>query len=67
MGIGAMVDPQERDVRAYAEFARSKDLRIAHVIPLLSLDRDAFIEAVSVVPERPADMERLMRINRGRA
>ena len=33
--------------------------------PLLSLDRDAFIEAVSVVPEKPADMERIMLANRG--
>jgi hydroxyacylglutathione hydrolase len=34
--------------------------------PLLSLDRDAFVEAVSVVPDKPADMQRLMLINRGR-
>jgi glyoxylase-like metal-dependent hydrolase (beta-lactamase superfamily II) len=35
--------------------------------PMLSLDRDAFVEAVSVVPDKPADMEALMRANRGRA
>lgn len=34
--------------------------------PVLSLDRDAFIEAVSVIPEKPANMEQLMMINRGR-
>ena len=34
--------------------------------PLLSLDRDAFVEAVSVVPEKPADMQRLMLTNLGR-
>ncbi len=31
-GKGAVVDPQERDVEAYAEFARAKGLRITHVI-----------------------------------
>ena len=34
---------------------------------VLSLDRNAFIEAVSVVPDKPADMVELMRINRGLA
>jgi glyoxylase-like metal-dependent hydrolase (beta-lactamase superfamily II) len=34
---------------------------------VLSLGRDAFIEAVSVVPDKPADMVELMRINRGLA
>ena len=34
---------------------------------VLSLDRNAFIEAVSVVPEKPADMVELMKINRGLA
>ena len=34
---------------------------------VLSLDRNAFIEAVSVIPEKPADMVELMKINRGLA
>jgi len=33
---------------------------------MLSLDRSAFIEAVAVVPEKPADIEALMNANRGR-
>src|SRR5215471_5402715 len=32
IGRGAVVDPQERDVDAYIEFARSKGLAITHVI-----------------------------------
>lgn len=32
VGVGAAVDPQERDVEAYAEFASAKGLRITHVI-----------------------------------
>jgi hydroxyacylglutathione hydrolase len=31
-GLGAAVDPQEREVDAYAEFARAKGLRLTHVI-----------------------------------
>lgn len=31
-GLGAVVDPQERDVDAYADYARAKGLRITHVI-----------------------------------
>jgi glyoxylase-like metal-dependent hydrolase (beta-lactamase superfamily II) len=31
-GVGAVVDPQERDVDAYADYARAKGLRITHVI-----------------------------------
>jgi len=31
-GKGAVVDPQERDVEAYAEFAGAKGLRITRVI-----------------------------------
>lgn len=32
LGIGALVDPQERDLDAYVAFAESKGLRITHVI-----------------------------------
>lgn len=32
LGIGAVVDPQERDVDVYLAFARDKGLRITHVI-----------------------------------
>jgi len=32
VGLGAVVDPQERDVESYATFARAKGLRITHVI-----------------------------------
>ncbi len=32
LGIGAVVDPQERDVAAYLDFAQGKGLRITHVI-----------------------------------
>jgi len=35
--------------------------------PMLSLDREAFIDALSQVPPRPADMERIAAFNRGRA
>lgn len=31
LGLGAVVDPQERDVDAYLEFAQAKGLRITHV------------------------------------
>jgi glyoxylase-like metal-dependent hydrolase (beta-lactamase superfamily II) len=31
-GVGAAVDPQEREAAAYAEFARSKGVRLTHVI-----------------------------------
>lgn len=34
--------------------------------PLLALDRQQFIAAVAEVPPRPADMEAIMRDNRGR-
>lgn len=33
--------------------------------PLLSRPRDEFIAALANVPERPADMDRIMRLNRG--
>src|SRR5438876_4449637 len=33
--------------------------------PMLSLDRDAFIEALADVPAKPADMERILAANRG--
>ena len=33
--------------------------------PMLSLDRDAFIEALSNVPAKPEDMERILAANRG--
>lgn len=32
MGVGAVVDPQERDVDAYVAFAADKGLRITHVV-----------------------------------
>lgn len=32
IGVGAVVDPQERDVDSYVAFAQSKGLRITHVI-----------------------------------
>lgn len=35
--------------------------------PLLALDREAFIAAVAEVPPKPADMDEIMRANRGRA
>jgi len=31
-GVGAAVDPQEHEAEAYAEFARSKGVRLTHVI-----------------------------------
>jgi len=31
-GLGAVVDPHEKDVEAYAQFAKDKGLRITHVI-----------------------------------
>jgi hydroxyacylglutathione hydrolase len=33
--------------------------------PMLSLDRDAFIAALANVPEKPADMKRILAANRG--
>jgi hypothetical protein len=33
--------------------------------PVLSLPRDAFIAALAEVPPKPADMERILRTNRG--
>ena len=33
--------------------------------PMLSLDRDAFIDALADVPAKPADMERILAVNRG--
>ena len=35
--------------------------------PLLALDREAFIAAVAEVPPKPAEMDEIMRANRGRA
>jgi hydroxyacylglutathione hydrolase len=35
--------------------------------PLLSQPRAAFIEALSDVPPKPAEMERLLRANQGRS
>jgi glyoxylase-like metal-dependent hydrolase (beta-lactamase superfamily II) len=35
--------------------------------PMLSLDRDSFIEKLSDVPPKPADMERVLAFNRGDA
>jgi hypothetical protein len=32
---------------------------------MLSLDREAFIEALADVPAKPADMERILAANRG--
>src|SRR5438132_13511781 len=32
IGLGAVVDPQERDVDAYMAFAAAKGLRVTHVI-----------------------------------
>jgi glyoxylase-like metal-dependent hydrolase (beta-lactamase superfamily II) len=34
--------------------------------PLLSKTREEFVEAISAVPPKPLDMERILRINRGR-
>jgi glyoxylase-like metal-dependent hydrolase (beta-lactamase superfamily II) len=34
--------------------------------PMLSLDRAAFVEALSIVPPKPAEMERIVAFNRGR-
>jgi glyoxylase-like metal-dependent hydrolase (beta-lactamase superfamily II) len=33
--------------------------------PMLTLDREAFVEAVADVPSKPADMERILAVNRG--
>ena len=33
--------------------------------PMLSLDRDAFVEAVANVPAKPAEMEQILAFNRG--
>jgi glyoxylase-like metal-dependent hydrolase (beta-lactamase superfamily II) len=33
--------------------------------PMLSLERDAFVDALSQVPEKPAEMERILAANRG--
>jgi hydroxyacylglutathione hydrolase len=35
--------------------------------PMLSLDRDAFVEALADVPARPEEMEQILAFNRGRA
>lgn len=35
--------------------------------PMLALDRAAFVEALAEVPPKPADMEEILSINRGRA
>lgn len=32
---------------------------------MLSKDRDAFVEALADVPEKPAEMERILASNRG--
>jgi hypothetical protein len=32
---------------------------------MLSLDREGFIEALSNVPPKPAEMERILEFNRG--
>jgi glyoxylase-like metal-dependent hydrolase (beta-lactamase superfamily II) len=34
--------------------------------PLLSMNRDAFVEALADVPPKPAEMEQILRINQGR-
>ena len=34
---------------------------------MLSLEREAFVEAVASVPPKPADMARILAINRGDA
>lgn len=35
--------------------------------PLLSLDREAFVDALANVPPKPGEMERILAFNRGRA
>jgi hypothetical protein len=35
--------------------------------PMLSLDRDAFVNALADVPPKPAHMEQITAANRGRA
>ena len=35
--------------------------------PMLTLDRDAFIEAMANVPEKPEEMEQILAFNRGRS
>jgi hydroxyacylglutathione hydrolase len=35
--------------------------------PMLSLDRDAFVEALADVPAKPAEMEQILTFNRGHA
>jgi hydroxyacylglutathione hydrolase len=35
--------------------------------PMLALDRDAFVNALADVPPKPAEMERILAINRGHA
>jgi hypothetical protein len=34
---------------------------------MLALDREAFINALADVPPKPAEMERILAVNRGRA
>ena len=34
---------------------------------MLSLDRDAFVEALADVPAKPDEMEQILSFNRGRA
>ncbi len=34
--------------------------------PMLSLDRAAFVDALSTVPPKPAEMEQIVEFNRGR-
>jgi hydroxyacylglutathione hydrolase len=33
--------------------------------PMLSMEREAFVEALAAVPPKPADMERILASNRG--
>jgi len=35
--------------------------------PMLSLDRDGFVEALATVPAKPTDMEEILAFDRGRA
>jgi len=34
---------------------------------MLTLDRDAFVEALSIVPPKPANMDAILARNQGRA
>jgi hypothetical protein len=65
LGKGTVVDARADDIDACIAFAAATMGFEKRWNPMLTLARDAFIDALADVPPKPAEMERVLAFNRG--